>query len=104
MTKIKVPRKIRLLTHTYSVEVNDAECAGENSLGICKHVSEKIMISSHLTPSVRGEVFIHEFLHMVERFMGVKIDDAELDRIAEGMAALLFDNMGIEFDWSDFSL
>ena len=54
-----------------------------------------------MPPSELNQTFLHEILHLVERFLVVKIDDVDVDRIAEGLAVILFDNLGIEFDWSE---
>ena len=39
-------------------------------------------------------------MHMIERYCVVKLDDTDIDRIAEGLAMFLFENLDIQLDWS----
>jgi len=48
-----------------------------------------------------GQIFLHEFMHVIERHMGMKLEDNDIERISEGFYDLLVNNLGLEFDWSD---
>ncbi len=98
--KVKVPQKIKLLTHTYDVEFNKQELSSAGTIGLCQHIYGKIIVGNNFPLSQMNQSFLHEYMHLVERFLVVKLDDTDIDRIAEGIAVLL-ENLGIELDWSD---
>jgi len=70
--------------------------------GIVRHLYQDILLdNTTLPPSELIQVFIHEYIHVIERHFCVKLEDSDVDRIAEGFTTLLVDNFGLEFDWSD---
>ena len=97
--KVKVPQKIKILTHTYDVGFDRKELAAAGTIGLCQHIYSKIIVTDNMPPSQRNEAFLHEYLHLVERYLIVKLDDSDIDRLAEGIAVLL-ENLGVELDWS----
>ena len=67
-----------------------------------RHLYQKIYLDKDATPrSEVDEIFLHELIHIIERHMGMKFDDMDIERLAEGLCIILFDNLGIEFDWSN---
>ena len=99
--QIKIPREIKVCSHTYKVELSSDVSFKHNSIGIVKHDEQKIIIDSNNAKSQIDQTFLHEYMHLVERFLVVKLDDADVDRIAEGIAILLKNNLNITLDWSD---
>ena len=100
--KIKIPKHIKLLTHSYKIRFDTKALTSAGTCGLTRHLYQDIIIDkASLPPSEVDQVFLHELLHVIERHFIVKLDDADIDRIAEGLAVILFDNLGIEFDWSE---
>jgi len=97
--KVVIPRQIKMASHTYGIELNRVKCSGAGTIGLCNHLEQKIYIDDISAKSQLDQALLHEIMHMIERFFVVRIDDNDIDRIAEGLAILLFDNFGIEFDW-----
>ena len=99
--KVKIPKTIKMLTHTYSIEFNPKELASTGCSGLTRHYYQKIFLDNQIMPpSELDQIFLHEVIHTIERHMVIKLDDADVDRLAEGLAEFLFTNLCIEFDWS----
>ena len=98
--KIRVPKQIKITTHTYGVEFNTKECIAGGASGLCKHTFEKLCFDPALPKGQLDQTFLHEVMHMIERYCVVKLDDTDIDRIAEGLAMFLFENLDIQLDWS----
>ncbi len=100
--KIKVPKKIKMLTHSYKIRFDTKDLISRQNCALTRHFYQDIMLdNSTLPPSELGQVFLHEVLHTIERHFSIKSEDGDIDRMAEGLAVFLFDNLKIELDWSD---
>jgi len=99
--KIKIPREIKIGTHTYSVSYDRAIRTDDEHIGQTNHRTQQIKIWTDAPLSMRNESFIHEVIHIAEYYFRVRIEDADIDRIAECMCDLLLNNLGTEFDWSE---
>jgi len=100
--KVKVPKTIKLLSHTYRVRCNSKELVAVGAMGLTRHLHQEIILdTNNIPPTELDQTFLHELLHVVERHFNMKIDDADIDRLSEGLAVILFDNFGIKLDWSD---
>ena len=100
--KVKIPKEIRLLTHTYKIRSNTMETREHGALAMSRHYHQDIIIDKRsFPPSEYEQSFLHELLHVVERHFSMSFDDNDIDRLAEGIAAILFDGLGIELDWSE---
>jgi len=101
--KVTIPRKIKMLTHTYDIVFDNRELAASSCIGLTRFLHQKIILSKGVEPdSELNQIFLHEILHTIERHFGMKLDDMDIDRLAEGLAVFLFDNLGIEFDWEAY--
>ena len=101
---VKIPREIKLLTHIYKIRFDTKDLASLGASGLTRHLYQEIILDNNASPkSEVDQIFLHEYLHVIERHLCVKIDDADVERISEGLAELLFTSLGIEFDWSLFT-
>ena len=99
--KVKIPKKIKFLTHEYEIVFDTKELQSAGTMGLTRHLFQKITLDNKVTPpSELNQIFLHEFIHVIERHMCIKIDDADVDRISEGISELLL-QLGVEFDWSN---
>ena len=100
--KVKVPSKINFLTHEYTVMFGAKELASQGCVGLTRHLYQEIILDNTTTPkSEVDQTFLHEFVHVIERHTGMKFDDADIERLSEGIADLFFRTLGIELDWSE---
>ena len=99
--KVKIPKEIRLLTHTYKIRTSAKETRALGTVGLSRHYHQDIIIDRASLPrSEYEQVFFHEVLHVIERHFSMTFEDNDIDRLAEGLVAILFDGLGIELDWS----
>lgn len=98
---IKVPRKIKIGTHTYKVIYDRSIRTDDDRIGETNHRTQVIKIWPEAPLSMKNECLLHELIHIAEYYFRVHIEDADIDRIAEGMCDFLFNNLGIEFIWDD---
>jgi len=102
MVKIKVPQEIKLLTHTIKIRFDVKQVISQGTCGITRHLFQDIMLDNLTLPtSELNQVFLHEYIHVIERHFALKLDDNDVERLAEGLSVLLFDSLNIELDWVD---
>ena len=99
--RIKIPKKIRFLSHTYTIRFDTKQLASAGTSGLTRHLYQDIILDGVTNPkSEINQVFLHEYIHIIERHTGMKLEDPDIERISEGFAELLFTILGIELDWS----
>ncbi len=99
--KVKIPQKIKISTHEYSIGYETHLSEDEGFRGVCNHRTQAIKIDPTLPPSRRDQTLLHEIGHIVSKVYVMDENEDNIDRLAQGYAELLFNNLGIEFDWSD---
>lgn len=97
--KVKVPKTIRIGVYNYEIKFVDLDDYG--LLGQCLTDEGLIKIAPRKPSGVTNVSFLHEVTHAVNDVYRCRIEDDNIDRIAHGIAEFLFNNLGIEFDWSD---
>ena len=100
--KVKIPKILRLLTHTCEVKFDTKRAVSAGCCGLTRHLYQDITLDGTTLPkSEIDQVFLHEYIHFIERHFCLKLDDADVERLSEGLAVLLFKDLGIELDWSE---
>ena len=100
--KVKVPRILRLLTHTCEVKFDTKRVVSAGTCGLTRHLYQDITLDNTTLPqSEVDQVFLHEYIHFLERHFCMSLKEDEVERLAEGLAVLLFNDLGLEFDWSE---
>lgn len=98
--KLVIPPQIKIGIHTYEIYFRPTMWTDEGLRGAVNHRMQTIELEPTLPPSVLLWVLIHEALHIIEEKGYIHIDESDISRFAEGLAELLVNNWGIEFDWS----
>jgi len=101
MHQIKIPPTIKIGTHTYQVNYERNLIANENKLGSAAHLKQLILIEPEQAKSEKDATFIHEVIHIIERMYSITINDADVDRLSQGIMELLVNNFGIKFNWEN---
>lgn len=70
-------------------------------MGTIERRLQEVWIDPDSPLSQKNETLLHEVLHLISMVFSCSLDEDNIDRIAEGYAELLFNNLGIELDWSD---
>ncbi len=100
-TKVKIPKEIKIGTHTYKVIFDRSIRTDDDRIGETNHRTQVIKIWTEAPLSMQNETLLHELIHIAEYYFRVRIEDADIDRIAECICDFLFNNLGLGFDWSD---
>jgi len=99
--RVKVPKTIKIGTHTYTIKFNHHLRSDDNKYAEVNHRTQAIDIWADAAVSLKNESLLHELIHIGEFIYRVEINDADVDRLAETVAEFLFNNLDIELDWSD---
>ena len=99
--KVRIPKTIKLLTHTSSVKFDAKFVQAQGSCGLTRHWYQEIILDPSMPESEIAQVFFHEVFHVIERHFCVKLDDADIERLSEGLMEILVNNLNLEFDFSD---
>lgn len=96
MSKRLRPDYMRVIGKTYTLDYCPTEDM-EDALGICTMAHQKIEIDETQTAAEELDTFIHETLHALVRgmrvdFRSVEAEEAVVDRLGAGLAAIFTDN------------
>ena len=98
--RVKIPREIKIATHSYRVEFNPLLWHEESLKGMANHIKQVIQIDPVLAHSQKTVTLLHEINHVINDTFRCKLDEDEIDKMAQGQAEFL-DCLGIELDWSE---
>jgi len=98
---IKIPKRIKLATHAYRIEYKANLQLLEGSCGNVNHMEQVMQFDPSTAKTQLDVAFLHEVLHIIDRQYNCKMDNETTDRLAEGLAELLTNNLGMQFDWSN---
>ncbi|MDP1615041.1 MAG: hypothetical protein Q8L68_04520 [Methylococcales bacterium] len=101
--KVKLPSEVRIGTHTFKIRFDPHLFSDENKYGLINYRAQEINIWSEAPLSTKNEALLHEIIHLSQHVYRVEISDQDIDRVAETIGEFLFNNLGIEFDWSCIS-
>ena len=99
MIKVKVPQKIKIGAHTYSIRLNRHLLSDSNNHGAVNHRTQLIEIQADNPSDLKTETLVHEIIHVGSFCYRINIDDADTDRVAETITQFMSE-LGIELDWS----
>ena len=97
--KVQIPKHFKFLTHPVEIKFDPKVALSLGACGVVRHTFQDMCLDPLMPSSELMQIFCHEYNHVVERHLGIKADDQDTDRYAEGMA-MLFEILDIEFDWS----
>ena len=97
--EIKVPRVIKVGSHSYKVYFDGREDDGDFR-GSALHNHHEILLNPTLHREQLRVTFIHEVLHIIGQVFDERMPEESTIRTAEGLGILLFSNLGIDFDFS----
>lgn len=99
--KVKLPRKIKIGTHTYKIIFSPHLNSDDRDFGQINYRTQEIKIWTEAPGSLKNIALLHEIMHLSQHIYRVEVSDADIDRMAETIAELLFNNLHIEFVWDD---
>lgn len=99
--KVKVPNPVQIGGYKYSVCYKEGLLIEDQASGVAHHRREEIQIDPLLGKQDRDTTFMHEVNEIIKRVYSCDITHSDLDRMANGNSEFLFNNLGIDLDWSD---
>ena len=99
--KVKIPKEIKIGVYPYRVIPTPHLKLNKGNWGTTNHTEKTIVLDSALPSLELNQTLIHEVLHIISVVFMCSLDEDNVERLANGMGEFLFDNLGIEFDWSD---
>ncbi len=98
--KVKVPQKIRIISHTYDIKMRRELRVDEGFDGTLNFRTHELCIDPVTLGDQRDQVFWHEILEGLNYALSLKLPHDDLDRIAEGFN-YIFQELNINLDWSE---
>ena len=99
--KVKVPGEIKIGIYPYKIDLVPNLKLNKGNWGTTNHTEKTIVLDSGLPLLELNQTLLHEVFHVVSVVFMCGLDEDNVERLANGMGELLFDNLDIEFDWSD---
>jgi len=99
--EIRIPKQIKIGAHSYKVSFNYHLKGMGEADAATQHEWQKVFIAPELPPSQRTVSLLHEVLHIINKIYRCGITEENIDRLSEGLAEFLIDNLQIEFDWAN---
>ena len=98
--KVLIPNEIKSGPYPYEVKLTPDLKLNEGTWGSTHFVKRVVRVDAGLPLLERNQTLIHELLHVISSTYQCALDEDNIERIANGLSEFLFDNLGIEFDWS----
>ena len=99
--EIKIPKIIKIGSHSYKVYFDEREDDGDFR-GSALHSHHEILLNPSLHKEQLRITFIHEVLHIIGQVFDMRDQSDEcILKTAEGLGILLFSDLGISFDFSN---
>ena len=99
--KIKIPSSIKLGVYPYKIRFKPNLKVDEGFHGAIQRRTEEINIEPTISKPMRDVTLLHEVGHHIDLIYECGLSEENISRFANGMAEFLFNNLEIEFDWSD---
>ena len=96
--RIKVPKRIKIGAHDYSVGYRQHMKLDDNWRGACNQRTGEILIDPIGGDTINRSL-LHEVVHLIDFNYECILSEENISRLAHGMVEFL-ENLGIELDWS----
>lgn len=98
---IRVPRRLQIGGHIYSIEYNDEIERTNHFWGTHDHRALKIEIYPNIRSTVKASTLIHEVLHAISTvYSQDQMEEDKVQSLAEGILQVMGE-LGITFDWGN---
>ena len=88
----KIPTKLRVLGHDYSIKKEKLEQEGWCMFGCADHSKKEITLNVTNCHSQDEETMIHEVIHVLSERTGAGMTERQVTALANGLFAVLKDN------------
>ena len=98
--KLVILPQIKIGINHYSIIFKPHLNVDEHHTGSVNFRTGLIEIEPAMMESIRVVSLLHELIHAISYGYAISLDDADIDRLAEGVAELLVNNWRLKFDLS----
>ena len=102
--KVKIPKEIKIGIYPYKIDLVPNLKLNKGSWGTTNHTEKTIVLDSGLPPLELNQTLIHEVVHIISENFRCLLDEDNVERLANGIGELLFDNLNIEFNWDEYCI
>lgn len=95
---MRIPDKVKIGAHWFKVEYKSDNDDGYEHSGTRFAWQGKIRIQKDLIPSKQKSVFLHEIIHEIDWQHGLKLQENQVESLAEGLYQVLTDNGFLKLD------
>ena len=86
------PKKIKILSHQYDVEIVDKVYLGPTYYGNILYKQALIEIRDDLSYQQTKETLLHEVLHGIDDCMSIDLTEDQISGISQGLMSVFVDN------------
>jgi hypothetical protein len=84
--------KIKIGCYTYNVSEVDVVEKYTSAVGYIDFNTKTIKIDKEVKDNFKLEILFHEVLHGIDNFMGIGLEEAEIEKLGKGLTMVLKDN------------
>ena len=99
--KVKVPKKITIGAYDYKILLLRKLVYDYRLLGQSLPDSQIIKVEYETSQQTKVVTLWHELVHSIGDVYNCGLEEANIDRIAQAIAAMLQKDFNLEFDWSE---
>jgi len=99
--KVKVPDKIHVGAYEFDIVQVPDMARDYKFLGQAHVDNEVIRINQDSKYRVKYVTLWHEICHAVCDTLRMDLDEASIDRLGQGLGAILMNDFGIELEWDE---
>ena len=100
---VKVPKEIKIGSHTYKVWFDEREDDGDFR-ATTLHGKCEVLLNPRLHPQQLRVTYLHEVLHVLGEAYSQKLPEEAVGVLAEALGTLLFSVLDLDFDFSDIPI
>ena len=101
--EIEIPKQIKIGAYNYRITYVPNLAYDYKLLGQSLADKQVIKVDPDTTDETKNVTLWHEIVHAISDVFSCELDERNVDRIAQGVAALLRDSFGLELDWTNIS-
>ncbi len=102
--EIKVPSRVKISGHEYTVVFRKNLHVDEDYTGLCLRRKQRLEIEPMQAESEKCVTLYHEIMHMINHIYGCDLEEKNIDRIAQGLTDFQRNNLHIEWNWNDIPI
>lgn len=91
---MKRPAKVRILGKPFSIVFTNGEPLSEDDMGHCDVDKQLIAVRDGQPLESEQDCLLHEVIHAISDSMGANMREAQVEKLATGLLAVLKDSPG----------